>query len=84
MGAQALLEAEEAVDDPLRMARSLPAGKATGGIVNAVDREHREVVTTNRARQRAAGRVIRAGGADVQAAGARRMPRSTLDSSRLP
>jgi hypothetical protein len=56
-GAQALLEAEEAIDDPLRMARSLLAGKAVAGIVNAVDREHREVVTTNRAR-RAAGRAI--------------------------
>ncbi len=31
------------------MARSLLAGKAVAGIVNAVDREHREVVTTNRA-----------------------------------
>src|SRR6266699_3284967 len=57
-GAQALLEAEEAVDDPLRMARSVLAGKAVAGIVNAVDREHREVVTTNRARRRAAGRAI--------------------------
>ena len=47
-GAQALLEAEEAVDDPLRMTRSLLAGKAVDGIVNAVDREHREVVTTMR------------------------------------
>ena len=45
-GAQALLEAEETVDDPLRMALSLLAGKAVAGIVNAVDREHREVVTT--------------------------------------
>jgi hypothetical protein len=45
-GAQALLEAEETVDDPLRMARSLLAGKAVAGIVNPVDREHREVVTT--------------------------------------
>ncbi len=57
-GAQALLEAEEAVDDPLRMARCLLAGKALAGIVTAVDREHREVVTTNRARRRAAGRAI--------------------------
>jgi len=57
-GAQALLEAEEVVDDPLPMARSLLAGKAVAGIVNAVDREHREVVTTNRARRRAAGRAI--------------------------
>jgi len=56
-GAQALLEAEEAVDDPLRMARSLLAGKAVAGIVNAVDREHREVVTTDRAPRRA-GRAI--------------------------
>jgi hypothetical protein len=46
-GAQALLEAEEAVDDPLRMTRCLLAGKAVAGIVTAVDREHREVVTTN-------------------------------------
>ena len=53
-GAQALFEAEEAVDDRLRMARSLLAGKAVAGIVNAVDRKHREVVTTNRARRRAA------------------------------
>ena len=37
-GAQALLEAGEAVDDPLRMARSLLVGKAVAGIVNAVDR----------------------------------------------
>jgi hypothetical protein len=50
-GAQALLEAEEAVDDPLRMARCLLAGKALAGIVVAVDREHREIVTTNRARR---------------------------------
>ena len=57
-GAQALLEAEEAVDDPLRMARCLLAGKALAGIVTAVDREHREVVTTNRAPRRAAGRAI--------------------------
>ena len=28
------------------MARSLLAGKAVAAIVNAVDREHREVVTT--------------------------------------
>src|SRR5258708_34434263 len=54
-GAQALLEAEEAVDDQLRMARCLLAGKAVAGIVTAVDREHREVVTTNRAPRRAAG-----------------------------
>jgi hypothetical protein len=45
-------------DDPLRMARCLLAGKAVAGIVDAVDREHREVVTTNRARRRAAGRAI--------------------------
>ena len=49
---------EEAGDDPLRMARSLLAGKAVAGIVTAVDREHREVVTTNRAPRRAAGRAI--------------------------
>jgi hypothetical protein len=53
-GAQALLEATEAVDDPLQMARSLLAGNAVDGIANAVDREHSEVVTTNRARPRAA------------------------------
>jgi len=41
-GVQALLEAEEAVDDPPRMARSLLAGKAVACIVNAVDREHGE------------------------------------------
>jgi hypothetical protein len=40
------------------MARCLLAGKAVAGIVNAVDREHREVVTTNRALRRAAGRAI--------------------------
>ena len=40
------------------MARCLLAGKAVAGIVTAVDREHREVVTTNRARRRAAGRAI--------------------------
>ena len=55
-GPRALLEAEEAVDDRLRMARSLLAGKAVAGIVNVVDRAHREVVTTNRAPRRAAGR----------------------------
>jgi hypothetical protein len=33
------------------MARSLLAGKAVSGILNAVDREHREVVMTNRARR---------------------------------
>jgi hypothetical protein len=57
-GAQALLEAEEAVDDPLRMTRCLLAGKAVAGIVTAVGREHREVVTTNRAPWRAAGRAV--------------------------
>ena len=40
------------------MARCLLAGKAVAGIVNAVDREFREVVTTNRARRRAAGRAV--------------------------
>ena len=40
------------------MARCLLVGKAVAGIVTAVDREHREVVTTNRARRRAAGRAI--------------------------
>ena len=40
------------------MARSLLAGKAVADIVTAVDREHREVVTTNRAPRRAAGRAI--------------------------
>jgi hypothetical protein len=40
------------------MARCLLAGKAVAGIVDAVDREHREVVTTNRARRRVAGRAI--------------------------
>ena len=49
---------EEAIDGPLRMARCLLAGKAVAGIVDAGDREHREVVTTNRARRRAAGRAI--------------------------
>jgi hypothetical protein len=49
---------EEAIDDRLRMARCLLAGKAVAGIVDAVDREHRDVVTTNRARRRAAGRAI--------------------------
>ena len=58
-GAQALPEAKEAVDDRLRMARCVLAGKAVAGIVNAVDREHREVVTTNRARRRPAGRYSR-------------------------
>jgi hypothetical protein len=48
-GAQALLEAKRPPKDPLRMARSLLAGKAVAGIVNAVDRDHREVMTTNRA-----------------------------------
>jgi len=57
-GAKALLEAEEAIDDPLRMARCPLAGKAVPGIVDAVDRKHREVVTTSRARRRAAGRAI--------------------------
>ncbi len=37
---------EEAIDGPLRMARCPLAGKAVAGIVDAVDREHREVVTT--------------------------------------
>jgi hypothetical protein len=50
-GAQALLDAEEAVDDPLRMTRYLLAGKALAGTVLAVDREHREIVTVNRARR---------------------------------
>jgi hypothetical protein len=38
---------EEAIDDPLRMARCLLAGKAVAGVVTAVDCKHREVVTTN-------------------------------------
>jgi hypothetical protein len=50
-GAQAMLDAEEAIDDPLRMARYLLAGKALAGNVISVDREHREVVRTNRARR---------------------------------
>jgi hypothetical protein len=57
-GAEALREAEEAVDDPLRMARCPLAGKAVAGIVTAVDCEHRDVVTTNRAPRRAVGRAI--------------------------
>ena len=38
------------------MTRCLLAGKAVADIVDAVDRKHREVVTTNRARRRAASR----------------------------
>jgi hypothetical protein len=66
-GSYALLEAKRpsmarcgwpAADGPLRMARGPLAGKAVAGIVDAVDREHREVVTTNRARRRATGRAI--------------------------
>jgi hypothetical protein len=34
------------------MARCLLAGNAVAAIVDAADREHREVVTTNRARRR--------------------------------
>jgi hypothetical protein len=45
-------------DGPLRMARCLLAGKAVAGIVDEVDCKHREVVTANRARRRAAGRAI--------------------------
>ena len=40
------------------MTRCLLAGKAVADIVDAVDREHREVVTTNRARRRPTGRAI--------------------------
>jgi hypothetical protein len=40
------------------MTRCLLAGKAVADIVDAVDRKHREVVTTNRARRRSAGRAI--------------------------
>ena len=40
------------------MTRCLLAGKAVADIVDAVDRKHREVVTTNRARRRAASRAI--------------------------
>jgi hypothetical protein len=40
------------------MTRSVLAGKAVVGIVNAANREHHEVVTTNRTRRRAAGRAI--------------------------
>jgi hypothetical protein len=40
------------------MARCPLAGKAVAGIVTAVDREHRDVVTTSRAHRRAAGRAI--------------------------
>ena len=50
-GAQALMDAQEAVDDPLRMARYLLAGKALAGTVVAVDRAYREIVTTKRARR---------------------------------
>ena len=64
-GAQALPEAEETVDDPLRMARCPLVGKAVADIVAAVDREHRDVVTTNRARRRAPGRGGPAGRDDV-------------------
>jgi len=46
--AQALLEAEEAVDDPLRMAPVLLAGKAVAGEVIRVDEERREVVNSRR------------------------------------
>jgi hypothetical protein len=41
-----------------RMTRSLLAGKAVAGIVNAADREHLNVVTTNCTRRRAAGRAV--------------------------
>ena len=40
------------------MTRCLLAGKAVADIVDAVDRKHREVVTTTRARRRAASRAI--------------------------
>jgi hypothetical protein len=40
------------------MARCPLADKAVAGIVTAVGREHRDVVTTNRARRRATGRAI--------------------------
>ena len=43
---RALNAALNLLHDPLRMARSLLAGKAVAAIVNAVDREHCEVVTT--------------------------------------
>ena len=56
-GAQALLEAKRP-SMTRADARCLLAGKAVAGIVDAVDRKHREVVTTNRARRRAASRAI--------------------------
>ena len=49
--AQSLLDAEEAVDDPMRMARYLLAGKALTGTVVSIDRDHREIARTNRARR---------------------------------
>ena len=52
-GVRALLE--EAVDDPPRMARSLPAGKAVACLVNAVDRERREGGDDEPRARRAAG-----------------------------
>jgi len=54
-----VLAAAEAVDDRRRGARSVLAPKALALIVNAVDGEHRQVVTTNRAGRRAAGRASR-------------------------
>jgi hypothetical protein len=41
-----LLEAEEAVDDPLRMIPHLLANDAVRGVVEAVDRSHREAATS--------------------------------------
>ncbi len=68
------------------MARSLLEGKAVPGIVTAVDGEHREVVTTNRARRRAAGRAIARSfwGDGGQLGGGQHMPVTTRNSAANP
>jgi hypothetical protein len=49
--ANALLLAEEAIDDPLRMAPHLLAGRATAGVVTRVDADRRELVNSRNCRR---------------------------------
>jgi hypothetical protein len=46
-----VLEAEEACDDPLRMLPDLLENKAVRGVVERVDRDHKEVATTKAVRR---------------------------------
>ena len=49
--AKALIDAEEACDDPLKMVPYLLENKAVQGKVVSIDRDHREICTKNRMRR---------------------------------